>query len=68
MNDKGLEDAKMLYLRNLMVNYLTSDPAVRDHMEGAIGTILKFTEEEMIRIENKREEEQESQESWFKKK
>jgi len=68
VNDKGLEDAKMLYLRNLMVNYLTSDPAVRDHMEGAIGTILKFTEEEMIRIENKREEEQESQESWFKKK
>lgn len=68
-NDKGLEDAKMLYLRNLMVNYLSSDPAVRDHMEGAIGTVLKFSDDEMIRIEKKREEEQESwQESWFKKK
>ena len=60
MNDRGMEDAKMLYLRNLMVNYLSSDPAVRDHMEGAIGTILKFSDDEMMRIDKKREEEQET--------
>ena len=46
----------MLYLRNLMVNYLSSDPAVRDHMEGAISTVLRFSEDEKIRIEQKREE------------
>lgn len=56
VNDRGLEDAKMLYLRNLMVNYLSSDPAVRDHMEGAIGTVLKFSDDEMSRIDKKREE------------
>lgn len=56
VNDKGLEDARMLYLRNLMVNYLSSDPAVRDHMEGAISTVLRFSEDEKIRIEQKREE------------
>ena len=39
-----------------MVNYLSSDPAVRDHMEGAIGTVLKFSDDEMSRIDKKREE------------
>lgn len=63
MNDRGLEDAKMIYLKNLMVSYLSSDPAVRDHMEGAIGTVLKFSEDEILRIDKKREEEHES---WFK--
>merc|ERR1712154_219963 len=41
--DSGSDDAKISYLRNLMVNYLSSDPAVRDHMESAIGTVLKFS-------------------------
>jgi hypothetical protein len=44
-----------------MVNYLSSDQAVRDHMEGAIATILKFTPDEIARIEKKKQE----QESWF---
>mmetsp|Transcript_14235 Transcript_14235/g.17932 ORF Transcript_14235/g.17932 Transcript_14235/m.17932 type:complete len:450 (+) Transcript_14235:144-1493(+) len=45
------EDPKIQYLRNLMVNYLTSDPAVRDHMELAIGTVLKFSDEEKAKID-----------------
>lgn len=44
-----------------MVNYLTSDPEVRDHMEGAIGTVLKFTQEDMARIEKKKA----ADGSWF---
>jgi len=63
VNDRGMEDARMLYLRNLMVNYLSSDPAVRDHMEGAIGTVLKFSDDEMTRIESKRPVERDA---WFK--
>ena len=57
----GSADSKISYLRNLMVNYLTSDQAVRDHMEGAIGTVLQFTPEEISRIEKKRQE----NEAWF---
>jgi GRIP domain len=57
----GSADSKISYLRNLMVNYLTSDQAVRDHMEGAIGTVLQFTPEEIARIEKKRQE----NEAWF---
>lgn len=61
-NDTGMtdfsarvtEDAKMQYLRNLMVNYLSSDPDIREHMEDAIGTVLKFSDEEKARIEKKR--------------
>ena len=50
------EDAKMQYLRNLMVNYLSSDPEIRGHMEDAIGTVLKFSDEEKARIEKKKVE------------
>jgi len=59
--DSGSRDAKLSYVKNLMVNYLSSDQAVRDHMEGAIATILKFTPDEIARIEKKKQE----QESWF---
>jgi hypothetical protein len=44
-----------------MVNYLTSEPEVRDHMEGAIGTVLKFTKQDIARIKKKKAED----ESWF---
>lgn len=44
-----------------MVNYLSSDVAVREHMEGAIGTVLKFTAEDISKIEKKKEE----NEAWF---
>lgn len=47
--DNG-EEAKISYLRNLMVNYLSSDPAVREHMEGAITTVLRFSKEEKDKI------------------
>jgi len=55
------EDAKLSYIRNLMVNYLSSDVAVREHMEGAIGTVLKFTSEDISKIEKKKAE----NEAWF---
>lgn len=61
LNDNSAEDAKLSYIRNLMVNYFTSDPEVRDHMEGAIGTVLNFTPEDVARIEKHKEEE----ESWW---
>jgi len=42
-----------------MVNYLSSDPAVRDHMEKAIGTVLQFSPDDLDKIEKKKNE------SWF---
>jgi hypothetical protein len=48
------EDSKLSYLKNLMVNYLTADPEVRDHMETAIGTVLKFTKGDIATIEKKK--------------
>lgn len=54
-------DAKLSYLKNLMLNYLTADPTVRDHMEGAIGTVLQFSPEERKRVESKKT----TSDSWF---
>lgn len=56
MSEQSGEDSKLSYLKNLMVNYLTSDMAVREHMEGAIGTVLQFTPEDITRIEKKKAE------------
>jgi hypothetical protein len=39
-----------------MVNYLTSDIAVREHMESAIGTVLQFSTDDIAKIEKKKEE------------
>jgi hypothetical protein len=50
------ENSKLSYLKNLMVNYLTSDLDVREHMEGAIGTVLRFTPEDIAKIEAKKAE------------
>jgi hypothetical protein len=44
-----------------MLNYLTADPSVRGHMEGAIGTVLQFTPEEQKKIEAKKA----ANDSWF---
>lgn len=49
-------DAKLSYLKNLMLNYLTADPAVRDHMQVAIGTVLQFTTDELDKIEKRSRE------------
>ena len=59
MAERGGEESKLDYLKNLMVNYLSSDAAVRDHMEMAIGTVLQFTPEDLDRIKKKKAE------SWF---
>jgi hypothetical protein len=55
-------EAKISYLRNLMVNYLSSDSDVREHMERAIGTVLKFSPEDMEKIQKKK---QATSEAWF---
>lgn len=57
------EEAKLSYLRNLMVNYLSSDPAVREHMEGAIGTVLKFSSDDCNKITTQKKLHTAS--SWF---
>jgi len=59
--DKSAEDARMSYLRNLMVNYLSSDLGVREHMEGAIGTVLKFSSEDCDKISKRKNE----SDAWF---
>lgn len=55
-NSNPEEDSKLSYLKNLMVNYLQSDEEVRDHMEIAIGTILKFTSADFAAISKKKEQ------------
>mmetsp|Transcript_11406 Transcript_11406/g.26805 ORF Transcript_11406/g.26805 Transcript_11406/m.26805 type:complete len:499 (+) Transcript_11406:213-1709(+) len=55
-NSNAEEDSKLSYLKNLMVNYLTADPEVRDHMETAIGTVLKFTPDDVSAINKKKED------------
>lgn len=60
--DNGSEEAKISYLKNLMVNYLSSDPAVRGHMEGAIGTVLKFSVDDFAKISKLKKQ---HNASWF---
>jgi len=57
----GAEHAKISYLRNLMVNYLSSEPDVREHMEQAIGTVLNFSDEDSEKVKEKKV----ALESWF---
>lgn len=59
--DKNSEEAKLSYIKNLMVNYLSSDAAVKEHMEGAIGTVLGFTPDDVARIDQKKTE----NDAWF---
>ena len=54
-------DAKLSYLKNLMINYLISDATMRDNMEAAIGTVLQFSTEERKQIAAKKA----ALESWF---
>jgi len=62
INDASSAEARLSYLKNLMVNYLTADQTVRGHMESAIGTVLQFTPEEVQQIEEKKKE---ANEAWF---
>ena len=59
--DESFREAKLSYLKNLMVNYFTTEQKLREHMEGAIATVLKFSPDEVERIEKKKAE----NESWF---
>jgi hypothetical protein len=61
LHDSGAEGAKISYLKNLMVNYLGSDAACREHMEPAIATVLNFTEADLSRIKLQKEQ----NDSWF---
>eukprot|EP00985_Skeletonema_marinoi_P033572 scaffold41632_cov256-Skeletonema_marinoi.AAC.1 len=61
LHDSGAEGAKISYLKNLMVNYLGSDAACREHMEPAIATVLNFSEDDLSRIKQQKEQ----NESWF---
>eukprot|EP00977_Amphora_coffeiformis_P005490 scaffold1168_cov167-Amphora_coffeaeformis.AAC.23 len=61
ITDKSSADAKLNYLKNLMVNYLTAEEGVKGHMESAIGTVLQFTPDDLNKIQKKRAE----AESWF---
>mmetsp|Transcript_6743 Transcript_6743/g.10775 ORF Transcript_6743/g.10775 Transcript_6743/m.10775 type:complete len:172 (-) Transcript_6743:217-732(-) len=61
LHDSGAEVAKISYLKNLMVNYLSAAPAVREHMEPAIGTVLNFTEDDLEKVKKQKEQ----NESWF---
>ena len=54
MTNHTTEESKLDYLKNLMVNYLTSDIAVREHMESAIGTVLQFSSDDIAKIEKKK--------------
>ena len=56
LSQRSNEDSKLSYLKNLMVNYFTSDPEVREHMEPAIGTVLQFTPDDIAKIEAKKTE------------
>ncbi|XP_057342043.1 GRIP and coiled-coil domain-containing protein 1 isoform X1 [Microplitis mediator] len=49
---KSREGANLEYLKNVVVNYLTSsDPSSRKHMLNAIATVLRFNNEEMEKIQ-----------------
>ena len=65
IGESNSEDAKLSYLRNLMVNYLSSDPAVREHMEGAIGTVLKFSGDDCEKISKQKKLNPQGSTSWF---
>lgn len=51
----GTEEARIAYLRNLMVSYLSSEGDIKDHMEGAIGTVLKFTDDDRDKIKESKD-------------
>lgn len=61
ITEESSADAKLSYLKNLMVNYLSSDQAVRDHIESAIATVLQFSPNDVKRIEKRKAD----SESWF---
>jgi hypothetical protein len=52
---KSREGANLEYLKNVFINYLTSDDAAgKRHMLNAISTVLQFTAEEAEKISKPR--------------
>lgn len=52
------EEAKMAYLRNLLLKYLGTEEAVaRQHMERAIGAVLQFSPRELQELKERRDKE-----------
>ena len=49
------EDPRIAYLRSLMVSYLTSESDVKDQMENAIYTVLKFSTEDKQKVKESRD-------------
>ena len=60
LNDQTAE-AKLSYLKNLMVNFLSSTDDVKEHMETAIATVLKFTPDDLEKIQKQKA----GQDTWF---
>jgi hypothetical protein len=61
VSNSSSADAKLSYLKNLMVNYFSSEQAVQDHMQSAIGTVLQFSRDDLERIEKRKV----ANEAWF---
>ena len=51
--DAALSLQQVAYLKNIVLQYM-SEPAVREHMEGAISTVLQFTPAEVARVQKAR--------------
>ena len=60
LNDQTAE-AKLSYLKNLMVNFLSSTDDVKEHMETAIATVLKFTPDDLDKIQKQKA----GHDTWF---
>lgn len=60
-NDQSSAEAKLAYLKNLMVNFLSSSDDVKEHMETAIATILKFTPDDLDKIQKQKT----GHDNWF---
>lgn len=54
-------EARLSYLKNLLFHYLTAEPAMRDHMQSAIGMVLQFTPSELQEIDKIKQ----AREAWF---
>lgn len=61
LTNSSSADAKLSYLKNLMLQYFMADDSTRPPMEGAIGMVLQFSPAETQQLEAKRAE----KDAWF---
>ena len=50
---EALSLQQVQYLKNIVLQYMC-EPAVREHMEGAIATVLTFTPAEVAKVQKAR--------------